>query len=552
MKKFLLLVSLFPGILFAQITTLNFSDYQSYSNFTVRVYRYTTSGGTTYTSFNSPYDLITSNLLRMQCGFEITANDPHFISFTAGNNPLQSATIDSNLYFISGNDGYRYTIMLIPHLYTLFSTLAFYVSENRHLFTSVSSSYPNYYNIIPNQIVKQIVAGTNDFYKASVLSSLSALNTSLTSIDNSLLSILSNVQDLRNSIGGKSYTWEQVSNNFVSLVPSFIGNGLDTNYSKVLQELDPSSWDLTDPQQQQEFQALVDSYGRAIDSLSNISGLANVLSDPNSPYGIGNGLSQLGNAINSSIDASVNDFKRLSTNWQEGVKKDLQDWRNDVTNRLAHMFDDNVPIDGGNVHPVYVSGQNGGPVGVTGVVQIQGPLSVGATIEGAVTLDSTQFYQFSSGWESIKQSIIDFHNSFSDFTSSGDLPFNWISFYRLFYEFQDHSLSNQLALIRSFSVTNILNDIYAAITNNNTNVVLSAMLLDDYETFIDSSKFSDMLLSMPADLASTLRSFGLVDSSEYSGRWWVFQAANSFFFLFFVMIFYYKCNFIFPCSFRPS
>lgn len=548
MKKVFSIFLLIPFFAFATIDSSNFDDFIVNSNFTVRAYRYNSSGGFTYSSFSAPFSLIVSRMLSMQLGFELSNTESLFCSFFVGSSAFQSSATASNLYFIQASDGRYYTIGLIPQLSNITRVLAFHIKENPHLYsTTYVSGSRQFYNVYPYDIMANIISSTNDTFKLNLFTALNQISLSLNGVSSNLQNIYNTLQDLNSS---SQYNYSTVSNRFVNLVPTFQGSGIDARYNQVLSDLNPSNYDSNDSQSMADFDARVNSYGRALDFLSALSGLGNMLT-PSDP-GSNNGLGQLGDLLNQSLNnnvstlggsaASLNtnltNYTRLSTNWQESVKKDLQDWRNDVTNRLSHMFDDGVGVKGGNnTSPVVVSGAYGGPVGVAGTVHaVIDNLTLGVQIDKPVQIDHTQLNQIAAGYDSIVDAVQSFHDSFTDFTTSGNKPFNWIAYYNMFYDFSNSVQSNhvdQISLLSSltnlmFNYTqNFTNDLIFSISN--ALVGLSAvsndyMLLTDYANYINSSGLSDLIDIMDddtySDLKDELLGISSLDQADSYGRWW--------------------------------
>lgn len=397
--------------------------------------------------------------------------------------------------------------------------------------TYFSSGYDYCVNVNFTELIPDVLSSTNSIYRQILLNNLASITSSLSSIDLKLTDIYNSL-----SSGSSSFTYSNIVSSAEGLQAFAANNGFNLDLQKIESDVNPSNWDLNDPEGRLAYQAALDSYGKGLQQLSDLVGMASALNSSNGVDNRYNGLQQLGNAFNGSVDASVNDFKRLSTNWQEGVKKDLQDWRNDVTNRLAHMFDDNIPIDGGNSMPVYVSGQNGGPVSVAGVVRIDQQIPVGVTISAPITIDPTQFNQFSSGWESIIEAVKDFHDYFTSWASNGDIGFGWVRYYSMMYDFSQNTLTNQLAQI---SLLSSLTNLFANYADNFTNNVIFSisnalaglssvsndyMLLSDYAHYINSHGLVDLIDIMDDDTYSALKDelFGIssLDQADSYGRWW--------------------------------
>lgn len=386
-----------------------------------------------------------------------------------------------------------------------------------------------YLNFNFSMIVSDVLSSTNNLYQSIVLSSLGSLNTSVNNI-NIDLSNFQNLYKTQNPLSGVSMS------NIVQTAfdNSLISGPLYDRWQDQINEFSNPFYDNYPDDRALAYNNIL----KSLDSLASVEGLMQGINNAalRDSQNFQNAASKLGNSFNGSVDASVNDFKRLSTNWQEGVKKDLQDWRNDVTNRLAHMFDDNIPIDGGNSTPVYVSGQNGGPVSVAGVVRIDQQIPVGVTISAPITIDPTQFNQFSSGWESIVQAVSDFHDYFTSWASNGDIGFGWVRYYSMMYDFSQNTLTNQLAQISLLSSLTNLFTIYADNFTNNvifsisnalaglTSVSNDYMLLSDYAHYINSHGLSDLIDIMDDDTYSALKDelFGIssLDQADSYGRWW--------------------------------
>lgn len=547
MKKIFIIAAFLPLFCFG----LGVPDDQYYRFW---IYQYSTSGTVT-SSTSSPYlplDQIFNYIFSNQSGIRITSlgnlNQPE-ISLTNLNIWTNSSR---NISFaLEGYDDHCYysTLKSVPNLNSLYSLIGrLYVSgAPTSAFSSIYTNSSNQisFNVRPNRVIADCLVSTNTVFRSEILRFFNSIDQSLNSIDSnviSILSLLSNSTSVSNS-----YTDVLAFANNIYAQASQNGFNLDIN--KIHDQLNPDSYDLSTPENRAAFQSIVDSYSSGLKQLSSLIGLASSIDSVDERD---NGLKNLGDALHSGLNNSVNslggsaaslntnltNYTRLSTNWQESVKKDLQDWRNDVTNRLSHMFDDGVGVKGGNnTSPVVVSGAYGGPVGVAGTVHaVIDNLTLGVQIDKPVEIDHTQLNQISAGYDSIVDAVQNFHDSFTDFTTSGNKPFNWIAYYNMFYEYSNSVQSNQVDQISLLSsLTNLMFNYTQNFTNDlifsisNALVGLSAvsndyMLLTDYANYINSSGLSDLIDIMDddtySDLKDELLGISSLDQSDSYGRWW--------------------------------
>lgn len=528
MKKIFIAALFFPLFLFADSTSLSQDDFIEVQ----RIYNYT------FSSFSSSNEVAVSlNSLDPSSVFSSYYNSVNGVKFSSDSRILRAPSYS---YPVSTNKNSRnisfpvqgktvfypnyscYSLFAFNRVLALYnSVISLYVagyrgSGFRDIYLAPEGSNTRFGNVAINfyfpDIVSDILVSTNSTFSQILFDSLS-------SIDSNVSLLSSNLSSFRQSY--------QSVNLPVFDFPKYLESQVEMGS---ISQPDADSWQATfdqfsyDPMLQSAFaqavQNTVDFNHQAERTLQTLQDSAQ--SNPSQ-------LQDIGNSFNGSVEGAVKDYTRLSTNWQEKVKKDLQDWRSDVTNRLDHMFDENVPIDGGNDKPVYVSGANGGAVQIAGVVGLANDVTVGVSIQDPVEIDSTSFADTYVKLDSLKTSIDTFKDTFFDWAYDSNKIGNWFSFYRLFSGSVVTNIEAEVSLLSSIS--NILTSLTGHMTNNVfsiSNAFHSVsneyLLLSDYAHYIQSNGLKDLIDIMDDDTYSELKDellgISSLDQADTYGRWW--------------------------------
>lgn len=401
---------------------------------------------------------------------------------------------------------------------------------------STNSTY-TFMNVRLSRVISDLLNSTNLVWRSEIISSLSQINSSVQGIS-------SGIQNINVDLGQFQSDYQSV--NYLALNPfSFtyssmpnVGGSSDYNYAvdSVLQS----------PYYSDSFKSLLaSSLGSAYsDYVSQAAQMYQL--DQSSPGSPGYGKS-FNDYLNSSGSVGASKSYHYSTPLTNEMRRMTLDWSRDTTNQLArntanitnqlqqwkrelHNDIDNI---GGALGSVITDGggQNSLRVDIVGAGDVFNSVS----IDGDITIAGTQWSTIGDGFDNVEGKLDGILNEFKKW--AWDDPLGWSKYFVNFYS--SHSLSNQAAEISLLSsITNILRDFSYNFTNNTEFAISNALasfslsstngylLLSDYQSFIDSSKYNAVVSSLPDDLSAALSSFGFVDSSEYSGRWWVFQSAN--------------------------
>lgn len=427
-----------------------------------------------------------------------------------------------------------------PQLYSLFSLASHAYADGNHfnsLRVAYSDSSNTYINFVPIDFVSELLTSTNSVYRSSVIRCLSTLpdiNNSLSSIDRNLI-ILANRST-------SDFDFSSLSNRLLAAQNLGLQNEMPVDVDTALDNLNLSNYDTSSPEFSAIYESMARSYDRALSAIETLSGLSAISVDPSSRSNLNDLLKQFGDSLSAGGAGHIttpltNQMQRMSTDWvnetkaalsnnTQKIKDDLQAWKNQlhgtqtsIDNSAANIYNTLNNIAGGStVVRVNVANQD-----------------IGVTITDPVTIDPTQFNSFSEDLGKAAEYMERLYTEFRHwylFDENG-----WLKgFMHNFNEFLLPNVQTQLSVQQAIS--NLLANFAFNYTNNTEFAISNALagfsfsstndflLLSDYQSFIDSSKYIDVVSSLPDDLAAALSSFGFSDSSEYSGRWWVFQSAN--------------------------
>ena len=399
-----------------------------------------------------------------------------------------------------------------------------------------------------------VLSSTNTVFRQILLSHLSLISGSLVNIGSSVGTINNDYREV----------------NTISLDPSFsnltsrvsFSNGLD-GYGLFLDQYMSSN-----PDRSSEIAKAVSENARR-----NLGFILNACIDPDSPF-YGDSLDSIvsdpdrfvaavaAGGGGSALPNMARDIKRLSTNdWASVVtnqlaknskdaKQQLQDNRDSITNRLAHMFDDDPGSVGRAIRSAagsanYAANYAGDISeqlrrGITVAVVNQSDTSVGVHLDGPINIEQSQFNSLSTPIAGLERKISTWYDEWYSFFNLNSPAYNWDKFFDMVSEFKSQNHQDLSALSNAFSVvsiSNLLHDIdtkladnFPNLTNGNLNVSFSAsfgsLLHEDYSNFVEHS-FSDILTNLEDQypgVYDSLHNLGLSDDS-YNGRWWNLSAA---------------------------
>jgi len=420
-------------------------------------------------------------------------------------------------------------------------------------------------------LVSDILSSTNTAWRSSISTALASLNSSLTVINSSLNSINSDYQTvnvnyldptsvLQRVAASVSAGGDLMTGNLDSSDLDYIQSLLDSNPSRA-PAIASSVSDYFSSRMKDVIAAYVDTrndpespaYGRQLSDFSGSnsaqSDLLNFASGRDSMSNISRDVKRL--STNDWVTATTNSLKQntrdaiaaLSNN-TESIKRDLASWRSDATNQLAHMFSDdplgrtpgqNISLISDNTKAtadILGSSLNDQNNGLNVTIQNSAiPVSIGIDLSdefsqiNSYLLDQTTSLGALSDVPSIIGSFYsDWYDTWRSDYGLGHLMFRYIN------NLDGDGLHADLENIRdSLMQTNALDRALDSLTNflssiQFTNSVdLSAVLLDDYESFVDSGRFSDLVsrfASYDLGFARDLSSFSWDDTSSSYGRWW--------------------------------
>lgn len=508
------------------IQSVNLENLEGYENIQNYIYAYTARQSI---GFSCPIGNVSS---------VPSLNSSLSTSALSSTRPFQVVTTNNEVFTTGWG-------LLAPDVHALYSTLArLYLSGYRNydqIFVSASSIYLNF---TPNVVISDVLTGTNTPLRATVLSALSQIN-------NALQGISSGIQNIRIDLGQFQTDYQSV--NSLALNPSSFTydsipsiGGSDFNYAvdSVLQS----------PYYSDSFKSLLASSLGSVYSDFVSQAVQMYQLDQSSPGSPGYGKTfndyltspgSVGSSRNYHYSTPLtNEMRRMTLDWSRDTTNQLARNTANITNQLQqwkrelHDDVDNIGValgsvitDGGGQNSVRVdiSGSSS-PVHVT-----VDNLDIGVTLSGPVQLDATQFNAFSEDLGKAGDYMERLFNEFKWW--AWDSPDSWKKGF-LDRDFSRLSSNVQEQVSLQHSISNLLANFALNFTNNTEFAISNALagfsfpstndylLLSDYQSFIDSSKYNAVVSSLPDDLAAALSSFGFVDSSEYSGRWWVFQSAN--------------------------
>ena len=400
-------------------------------------------------------------------------------------------------------------------------------------FTEIfTSNLTSYVNVDFKLLISDVLSSTNNTYQSIVLDCLNNIHSSLSGINTSINNINVDLGQFQNDYSFVNSSQLNISNviDFAeadSIIPSRLASSLKSmaRDSSNLGYINS----VLDSYRAAQWLPLAFSDSDLASPLSNDSRVKRGLQNIGDSFGAGAAghyTTPLTNELRRMSNDWVNETKAALSNNTQKIKDDLAAWKNQL-----HGTQTSIDNSAANINNT-LNNIAGGSSVVRVNVQNQ---DIGVTITDPVTIDPTQFNAFS---EDLGKAGDYMERLFNEFKwLAWDSPDSWKKGFldrdlsRLSSNVQDqvsiqHSISNLLA---DFAL-NYTNNAQFAISNALAGFTFSStndyLLLSDYQSFIDSSKYKDVVSSLPDDLAAALSSFGFSDSSEYSGRWWVFQSAN--------------------------
>lgn len=528
-----------------------FTCYQfKYVNTTAVQYSYITMTGDQIFSFyfQNPFAvLLRSSNLELQ-----TPNNNN-VSNTVLNYTRPVKCLSNNYYYNLG--------FVSPEIYALTSlATSFYASgfTNGFEVAMTNVSY-HYLNLHLSAFVSGVITSTNTFYRQKLFSLLS-------SIDNSISGISFNVQNINTDYTKVNESFLSPDNWTAWQAPSL---PLDSSTAALIDQLisnnpviAPYISSAIRKASEDSFAQLLLDYGRERnnpDSVAYTNSFNDILSNPNLASALSSSPSR------QSVDEISRAVKHLSTNdWVSGVKQTLSNNTASVKETLRDMFADNSSfqetlnnINNGNVQ-VTINNEN--PLGVSiywdGLIEVLNRngfnnSQVLQDIKAQIISSNGTLVNFYNEWyylyhdqityQTLKQ-VYDYIAGVGNLSLRGDI----LSISNI-VSFVGDSLSNVVSLV-GFQVSNAVSDVglnidkYGSSISNSlfdvvaaledlkslmpsnsvsSNGVFSALLLDDYETYIKEGfyqiQFSDLENQYP-DIYENLVNLGL--ETDGNGNWW--------------------------------
>lgn len=411
----------------------------------------------------------------------------------------------------------------------------------------------SYVNFNFPSFVNDVIIGTNNVYRQQLFSYLGSISSSINLINSSVNSINSDYQAVNSVYLDPT--------NFIPFFASGVSQSEQADISSFLSNLPPARQsEIVSAFASASRSRLDDIYRYWLDYNTDPSSpafgcsLASVLSDrplQDQLLSFGSGRSSMSNIVHDVKRLSTNDWvsavKQSLSNNTEKIKSDLQDWRRAATNQLAHMFaddsDGNTPAQ--NLERIAIGADTA--AGVLGAASNpDGSLNVNLnnmtiTVEAGIGL--------SDDLDIIKSYLVDNSASLGGLSTLSDYLSNlysewhdlWGERYSLGYAALQYiqspdstknlhddltSIKNAIPSTNYFdSSLNYLTNFLANLDSTNS-FDLSAVLLDDYENFVNSQRFSELLSiysSYDEAFDSDISSLLYDETSSRYGRWWNFK-----------------------------
>lgn len=527
MKKFFLALALLP------LVSFGFLDRESVSSVgNVRVYSwsddFTVSNYYLSVSLNT-YDDVVLFYLSNTLGVQV---NPH----GALSHPVST---DS---YLSGNSldiDYQLRLSTTNHpTLSMYSPMAFqevrsFVSFGLNLWKqgyrgrglSASTSSPSRINLFYPDLVSDLSVSTNNAYRSMLLSYLNQINNSLSSIGSSVGTINADYQTVNNLIlnPSKQNLLDSAAVAYTVDASPSVASNLDRLYNHTPSrnaEITKALSDLASSQLQAAWLSTLDP-----DSPFYEQDITGIITDPDK---FRQAALQGGGGGGSAIGSIMRDVKKLSTNdWVSAATNQLANNTANITNRLAHMFDDDSnPV---TSHLNNIDNSAGAieehlQRGITVAVVNSGANSVLVSLDGPINIDQTQFNSLSVPLGSLQNTVSDWYSDWYSFFSVSSPVYKWENFYNMVSAFKDVNHTDLVSL--QSCVSNLLLSLHGDITNLvvSTNGYNDYLLLSDYADYIHSGGLDTLLDVMDddsyLDFKSEIDSLYHADTSEGYGRWW--------------------------------
>lgn len=472
MKRLLLSVALLPLI--------TFGDWYD-PDFVVSIYcyKYNTSGTLTtpitseVTAYRIPLssveDWYFSHSFGVSYGSSGSLNFPTVLS---ANGSMTNST--KSMYFsLQSTNGVWYSLVrLAPSVVTYASYVANFVRLG-YSGSGISNLYTNStgmvsFNCTPSIVFSDVLTSTNTVFRRALLEGLSSLSTSVQNVNVDLGQFQRDYSFVNSSHFDVSNVIDVAESN--SIIPSRVATSLKSM--------------ARNPFNYEYINSVLDSYRRAqwLPLAFSDSDLASPLHNDTR---VKQGLKNLGDSFGAGASYHyttplTNELQKLNTNWVSQAKAALADNTQQITNQLAHMFDD-TPNGIGRVmrdtaNNTFSSANAAGSIderlqrGITVAVVNEGNTSVGVHLDGPVNIDSTQWQTLSIPLGSVSSLLDSLYGDFSTFYGFGNSNYDWSHFFDLVQSFKSQNHIDLTALA-SHSVTGDVSRIYDYLSGYQSNIL---------------------------------------------------------------------------------
>lgn len=522
MKKFLLVLAVLPFLAFGNVYLYSYN-----SDLTVSVLNVPIPSQIVSLQSSDYTNLVYSIYYNNFNGYYYSSKRGYLAPLGTSSVPTNPSpsTID---YQILVAPGIYCNPLFFPNVAKLYFTVeSLYSSGYRSpgLVVLSENSNVHYVNFNFSQIVSDVFSSTNNAYQSLVLSALNSIHFSLSSIGSS-------VQNVQVDLGQfqSDYSFVNASHFGISNVidyaasDSVIPSRLATSLKNMAR--DPSNYDY--------IHSVLDSY-RSAQWLPLAFSDSDLASPLHNDSRVKQGLKNLGDSFGAGSSYHyttplTNELQKLNTNWVSEAKAALSNNTFQITNQLAHMFDD-IPNSLGRAirdtaNNTLSTANAAGSIdqrlanGITVAVVNQGNNSVAVHLDGPVNIDQTQFNSLSVPLGSLQRSVSDWYSDWYDFFRNGS-QYRWGDFVDYFLDFKSVNHTDLVSL--QSCISNLLLSLHGDITNSvvSTNGYL---LLSDYADYIHSGGLDTLLDVMDddaySDLKSEIDSLYHADAAEGYGRWW--------------------------------
>lgn len=516
-NRFLLVAAFFPLLVFANFQYEDYiierMDIYRYSSFDVADRFYSCSPS----SEDDLLSTLSSSIFAMKfntVNYQISV--PSTILSSSGSSTQPRWNIYARYYDGSSYSSVCLSPFILPRLSSFYRSIPtlFQLGYRGPGFSFISNSGNNYcINVNYPLLVSDVLSSTNTVFRQALLSSLSALQTSISNIQVDL----GQFQDDYSFVNASHFNISNVIDYAAadSVIPSRLATSLKSSAR------DPYNFDNIKP--------ILDSYYFAqwLPLAFSDSDLASPLHNDSR---VKKGLQNLGDSFAAGgayhyTTPMTNELRRLSTNVVAEVHAALSNNTEQIKDRLAHMFDnpsDTSTVGGGVANISRAAGVLAGAVNNNRVmVSIDNATPVSVLLDGPINLDQSQLTQLSTPLAGLERWIDTWYQDWYDFFSPNVSGYNWIHFFDMVSSFKDVNHTDLVSL--QSCVSNLLLSLRGDITNSvvSTNGYL---LLSDYADYIHSGGLDTLLDVMDddsySDLKAEIDSLYHSDTSEGYGRWW--------------------------------